>query len=101
MQTSFVESSVQLWILWLQSKTWQTLPSVLLGIKNEYVAYCLNYATYYFGVTVENELDKASHKPSKQEKATSAARNRKLEQILSGNKASTSNQFMDPAHFFS
>ena len=46
------------------------------------MAYCLDYAVYYWGVSVDHELDKVSHKPSKEERKATEARQRRLTQLL-------------------
>lgn len=46
---------------------WSCRPSELLSISDEYVAYCLDEAVYYFGKHVETEL--ASIKQTKNEKS--------------------------------
>ena len=86
-------------MIWLQSRAWQILPSKFIGVSNEYVAKCFDDAVYYFGITVEHELDMASHKPSKDERKASEARKRRLNKLLQIT-ASEKAQYLDPAQMF-
>jgi hypothetical protein len=45
-----------MWSLWLRSQATNSRPSQLVGIQNEYAAYCLDGAVTTFGRIVENAL---------------------------------------------
>jgi len=68
-----------MWELYNQAKLWNTTPSQLLYIKEEYDAWCLNEATAYLGATITNELDKIEGKDSK---SIERKRHNKLNQLL-------------------
>jgi len=53
----------------------------------------------YFGMTLENRLDEAGHKPSKEERRAKAAREAVLNKIFSDEKDKGSG-FADPALMF-
>ncbi len=75
-------------------------PADLLGLEpGSYEAYCLNEAVWYFGSTVESELDKAGHKRGKGEGKMVAARQRVLDRYV-GSEKPDSQKFADPAMFF-
>lgn len=84
-----------MWNLYVEARTWRVRPSNLLGIRDTYVAYCLDSAVHEYGVWVENELQKITHKDPQL-----AERNRKarLKAILSGRSAAK--QYADPADMF-
>lgn len=46
----------------MDAKTWNCRPSDLLGIEDEYVAYCFDQACGYFGRALEAELEKVEAK---------------------------------------
>jgi len=72
----------------------------LLGLtEGSYEAYCLDQAIWYFGVTLENELEMVGHKPSKEERKAQGARERVLERVL-GLKKEETQKFMDPMLMF-
>jgi hypothetical protein len=85
------------WALYREAETWSTSPSVLLGVDDEYVAYCLNQAVTYFGKSVEAKMDKAAAR-AKNEKSAQAARQRVLDSILKPK--SKGSGFADPADIF-
>lgn len=68
-----------MWGLYNQAKLWNTTPSHLLFVKDEYDAWCLNEATAFLGATVTNELDKIKGKDSA---SIERKRNNKLNQLL-------------------
>lgn len=75
-------------------------PADLLGLEaGSYEAYCLNEAVWYFGSTLESELDKAGQKRGKGEGKMVAARKRVLDRFL-GTEKPDSQRFADPAAFF-
>lgn len=94
----FVRKPEQVWLLWHKSKAVGQRPSQLLAIENDYVAYCLDEAVIFFGLTMENMLDEAGHKPGKDERKARAARERLLNKVL-GNDDQTSG-YADPALMF-
>ena len=61
-------------------------------------AYCLDEAVWYFGVTIQHELEKVGHKPSAKEKAAEAARMRIIRKYLEGPDAK--GMYADPALLF-
>jgi hypothetical protein len=86
----------QLWALYREADDWKTTPANLLGVDDDYVAYCLNQAVNYFGKSVEEKMDKAASN-AKNEKSANAARQRALKRIL---EPAGTGQFMDPAALF-
>lgn len=86
-------------MLWQKAKAIGVAPSQLIGLKSgTYEAYCLDEAVIYFGLMVENQLDEAGHKPSKEERKARAAREKVLDGIMGTNKNKTG--FADPALMF-
>lgn len=58
-------------------------PSAFLGLpSNSYEAYCVDEAVIFFGLQLQSELEKAGHKPSKDERKTNEARKRVLDKVL-------------------
>lgn len=52
--------SLDLWLLYQDSRTWRCRPSDLLGVEDQYAAYCLDQATAVWGRHIEHELEEAS-----------------------------------------
>lgn len=52
-------NSSQMWMLFVEAKTWRCRPSELLAIDDDYVAYCLDQAVGYFGRELEHALEQA------------------------------------------
>lgn len=74
-------------------------PSCVLGLTpGSYEAYCLDEAVWYFGTTVQAEVDKAGQKKAKGQAATEAARKKILERFVGSEKKGSG--FADPATFF-
>lgn len=48
------------WRLFRLAKELNCRPSALLGIKNDYVAFCLDEAIVEFGTALDNALDKGT-----------------------------------------
>lgn len=71
-------------------------------MEDSYPAYCLDEAVMYFGLTLENKLDEAGHKPTKAEKKAQAERERILQSVLnpSGEDQQKGTGFADPALMF-
>lgn len=92
------------WSTYLEAKTWGIRPSELLGIRNEYVAYCFDQAVGYAGTYIEAELDKVGYKPDKKERSIREGRKRRLETLLKLNGADETQKsksgFADPADLF-
>lgn len=79
----FVRKPRRVWLLWLKSKAVGQRPSALFGLDpKSYVAYCLDEAVIYFGMALENKLETAGHKPSKEERRAQAAREKILDAVL-------------------
>lgn len=88
-------------MLWQKSKALSQRPSTLLGVEDDYAAYCLDEAVVYFGMTLENMLESAGHKPSKEERRAKQARERLIEKIFSKDKEQAKGTgFADPAAMF-
>lgn len=69
-------------------------------MDDEYIAYCLNQAVFFFGRTVENEMEKAAES-AKNEKAANAARDQVLQKIINRpGPTATVSGFADPAKMF-
>lgn len=87
-------------MLWQKSKALSQRPSDLIGlIPHSYEAYCLDEAVMYFGLTLENMLEEAGSKPSKEERKAKAARERVLKKVFSP-EAKQGTGFADPASMF-
>ncbi len=73
-----------------------------MGIRSDTIeGYCLDEAVIYFGMTLENLLEQAGTKPSKEERRAQAARERLLDKVLAeeGEEKQPSG-FADPAAMF-
>lgn len=71
-----------------------------MGLEpDSYVAYCLDEAVIYFGLTVEAKLDEAGHKPSKEERRARAAREKIMDTLFDPESKKTSG-YADPALMF-
>jgi hypothetical protein len=57
MLSRFVKNSRSLWDLYNKAKAYSTRPSVMLGIEDPYVAYCLDSAVFTFGQALKAELE--------------------------------------------
>jgi hypothetical protein len=100
MLPSFVKKPLQTWLLWQKAKAVGVLPSFILGLEpGSYVAYCLDEAVIFFGLQLENMLDSAGHKPSKEERKTKAAREAVLDRVFSDGEIKSAG-FADPALMF-
>lgn len=87
-----------MWDLWIRSKHLSVRPSELAGEEEPLAAFNLDNAVLTFGLALEQELEKAGHSPSKEEKKIEAARTRILRKwIPEAFKASTATGFRDPA----
>jgi hypothetical protein len=66
------------------SQAMRTRPSVLLGVVDSWVAFCLDRACWVFATEVENEQQTAVNRlpPSAKESAHTRARQRVLDQYL-------------------
>lgn len=86
----------------MQSQTLGTTPSSVLGLcAGSYEAFCLDQACFYFGMNVQQELDKAGQgKKPKGEAQREAARKRVLNKYLGDPESPGKGQFADPAAFF-
>lgn len=51
---------------------WKVKPSNLVGISDEYLAYCLDEAIYHWGSFVQGKLDEIEAKNSKERKNKTA-----------------------------
>lgn len=67
------------WKIYQQAKTWGCRPSQLLGIDNDYYAYCLDEVVATWGSHVTSELESIE---GKNEKEVSAKRQRRLMELL-------------------
>lgn len=61
------------------AKTWTVRPSQLLGIKDEYVAFCLDEAVAFFGNEVEAEINGIE---GRNPRDTQVRQERKLRELL-------------------
>lgn len=92
-----------MWSLWQQSQTLGVTPSSIIGLTpGSYEAFCFDQASFYFGMTIQAELEKAGQgKKPKGEAQREAARKRVLAKYLGDEKKSSKGQFADPAALFS
>jgi hypothetical protein len=65
---------------------------------SNYVAYCFDEAVTFFGLQLENMLDKATYKPDKESRKMEAAQQRILDQVFGTTKQGSG--FADPALMF-
>lgn len=71
----------------------------MMGLTpGSYEAYCFDQAVWFFGITVEGELEKAGRKPQKGEGALISARTGVLKKYLGSSDVGP--QFADPAAMF-
>lgn len=96
MRSRFVRNIRQVWLLYQEAITWGATPADYFGVDDEYVAYCFNQAVTYVGKFIESKMDEASAK-AKNEKASTAARQRILNRYLSMDGKPKKQAFMDPA----
>lgn len=66
MLSGFVKNSSAMWELYQVSKAYSVRPSTHLGVEDPWLAYCLNQAVFYFGRSLENELEKQDGKTAKE-----------------------------------
>jgi len=91
-----------MWALFLQSRGTNLPPSSIFGLTaGSYEAYCFDQAIWYFGSTIEAEMEKASM-PKRRGKGSSDDTELKRRQVL--NKymkgPDAPGQYADPAAFF-
>ena len=88
-----------MWVSFQMAQTYHVRPSELLlgavGPENDYQAYCLDEAIYFFGSHIESELTKAEEK-AKRPAAKISARQRVLVKYL-GKESDQKSGFADPA----
>lgn len=89
-------------MLWLKAKALGVTPSSMLGIESgSYEAYCIDEAVVYYGSSLEHELEKAGHKPSREDRKIEAARQRVLDKWLTDDdEPKKQTGFADPALMF-
>lgn len=79
------------------AKTYSLPASALLGLEpGSYTAFCLDQAVYTFGSMVESEIERAGHKPSKDEQKIIQARRRVVDRLLRDPNAPVKGRFRDP-----
>jgi hypothetical protein len=84
----------------VQSKAAACRPSKLIGLKSKSLgAYFLDEAVIYFGLQLENMLEEAGYKPSKEERKAKQARERIIALVF-GEEENTGSGFADPAAMF-
>ena len=89
------------WILYGEARRWKVPPSELLGLEpGSYDAFCLNQAVNYLGSHIESELDKVGQKKDSKQRSNEAARQRRLEALLTPKGKERKGQYMDPAVIF-
>jgi hypothetical protein len=88
--------------LYLQAKTWGTRPSQLLGILNDYEAFCLDQAIHFFGSQVDAELSKVQPKAGESQASTRAKTMGVLRRMLDpeGKTKDVPGQYADPGAKF-
>lgn len=84
----------------MDAKTWSCRPSDLLGIEDDYVAYCLDQAVGYVGRTIEAELEKAGS-GAKNEEEAEWKRKLVLDRYLGEEDKPQRGLYADPAAMFS
>ncbi len=75
----------------------------MIGLEGHtYEAYCLDEAVVFYGLSVENMLEEASHgKPGKEERKAQAAREALMKKLFSDDKDKTeATGFAHPAVMF-
>jgi hypothetical protein len=71
-----------------------------MGVEDDYVAYCLDEAVGYLGTTIENELEQAGQKPSKDAQKIKIARERVVKKHFGDIRGAKPKKYADPAAFF-
>lgn len=71
-----------MWKVFVLSQEMGVRPSEVLGIANDYVAYCIDEVVVLFGLEIRAELDKVGVKQSSKDKRVAAQRKTKLEALL-------------------
>jgi hypothetical protein len=49
-------------MLWTQATEFKTRPSTLLGVTDEYAAYCIDQSVYTFGSALQHALEEVEGK---------------------------------------
>lgn len=98
MLPSFVAKTETCWTLFGLGKTWGKAPSEIIGVDDEYIAYCLDQAVAYFGGHVENELDEVEGKTAAEIKMKRQAI---IQRYIYPERGTPKGQFADPAVLFS
>ena len=57
----FVRNRREVWKLWVVATGFNTRPSAVVGIEDDWAAYCFDSAVRMFGVWVENKLSERSN----------------------------------------
>lgn len=82
----------------MQSQALRQTPAETLGLtEGSYEAYCLNQAVWYYGSTLQSELEKAGRTRAKGEAKTEQARTRVLSKYLGKQETQ---KFADPSALF-
>lgn len=98
MSSSFVMNKQTAWLLYSEAKLWSTTPAQLVAVEDPYVAFCLNQAVGYWGLSIENAMHEVEGKNARD---TAARRKLVLQQWLSDkDDDKPRGQFADPAMFF-
>lgn len=71
-----------MWNVFSLSQEMGVRPSDLLGVTNDYEAYCLDEAVVTFGVYVQSEVRKVGDKKTGKEKAKEGQKLAKLNALL-------------------
>jgi hypothetical protein len=79
---SFVTNKRQSWELYNQAKDWGQQPADLLGIQDDYVAFCVNEAVYYCGNYINNELEKIVGRDREPAQSVGNRKNHRLSELL-------------------
>ena len=72
---------MQLWNVYVEAQTWRQRPSTMMGITDEYVAYCFDEAASEWGNHVRGKLDAVEGPNSK---VIQARQETLLRQLLRG-----------------
>ena len=72
-------------------------------VEGSYEAYCFDEAVWFLGVTINNELDSAGQKESKESRKTKMARDLVIQKYFGTKKSSggSGSGFADPSALFS
>ena len=83
-------------MIYNQATTWKCRPSELLGIDDDYLAFCADQVVFYVGSTIKGDLDGVEGKNAEE---INQKRSRVLDKYF-GDEDTQARGYADPAMFF-